>query len=228
MQIVNDLGPVDHAWLEGGSIDPSCAGLRCRLVVGDMGGIVCDRIAGASRIEFDRMSSVATYAVLFTEPRDPSPLPLFDDAGRPARIVADPGDGTDMIVFDSNIAKMADEALFAKDHFVGPKSTNRGEAKRLLLVAGMVLCGVAFIMAMVANAWPELVRPELRTYPRVFDWSILAICGFSGLFGGILYRALKKKPKKSLMQNFGDSFAKMMDRELERRARLPERLEPSS
>lgn len=94
MIIVNRNGIVPHAWLDGTLIDPSCAGLRCRLLIGDEGGVVCDMVVpadgrAASPSTADEAALVATHAVLNTDPRTPDPLPVTDDAGEPARIVPD-------------------------------------------------------------------------------------------------------------------------------------------
>lgn len=89
MRIVNDLGDVQYAWLEGEALDASCRGMRFRLTVGTEGGIVCDVVTGPRDMTTEQVERLATHAVTNTDPLE-DPLPISDDNGRPARIVADP------------------------------------------------------------------------------------------------------------------------------------------
>jgi hypothetical protein len=212
MIIVNDLGPVDHAWLDASLLDPTCSGLRCRLVVGEHGGIVCDMVAGTPEawIADDMMarvaSSVATHAVLNTDPRSIDPLPIEDGSGRIARIVVDAGDARDMAVPTRRTASLSDESVACGES--SPRSHARSFTGRA--AAYGLLAVVAAVIGLAVHQ-----REDASTGIMLFVAGVLAAGGIKWL----------RKAKEEKLDHPGrmTRHAESM-RELERRARLPDAL----
>ena len=212
MMIVNDLGPVDHAWLDASLLDPSCSGMRCRLVVGEHGGIVCDMVTGTpgGYVADDMLagvaSSVATHAVLNTDPRSIDPLPIEDEAGRVARIVVDAGDARDMAVPTRRTASLSDESVVCGES--SPRSHARSFTGRAAAFGILAL-----ISAIIGLAVHE--REDASTGIMLFVAGVLA----SGTAKWM------RKAKKERLDHPGrvTRHAESM-RELERRARLPDAL----
>lgn len=210
MILANDLGPVGHAWLDAGLIDDSCSGLRCRMVVGEHGGIVCDMVAGTPgrRIASDRLAevaaSVATHAVVNTDPRSTDPLPLTDDTGAPVRIVTDENDARDRAVPTRKVIAASDESIVCGGP--EPRSHVKSYRRRAYAHAGLSLASIAGAAALYGREDPSM-------------GIMLFIAGF--LAAGTAKWLRKAKAEASEHPERVTRHSSSM-RELERRARLPD------
>lgn len=210
MILANDLGPVGHAWLDAGLIDDSCSGLRCRMVVGEHGGIVCDMVTGtpSRRIASDRMAevaaSVATHAVVNTDPRSTDPLPLVDDAGGAVRIVTDENDARDRAVPTRKIIAASDESIVCGGP--EPRSHVKSFRRRAYAHAVLTLASIAGAVALYGREDPSM-------------GIMLFIAGF--LASGTAKWLRKAKTEAAEHPERIARHSSSM-RELERRARLPD------
>jgi len=210
MIIANDLGPVDHAWLDAGLLDDSCAGLRCRLVVGEQGGIVCDMVTGVPdrRIPEDMLreaaTSIATHAVVNTDPRCADPLRIVDDSGRTSRIVADPDDVRDLAVPDRRAVVRSDESVACGES--SPRSHLRSFTHRTMAYGALSLLAV-------------LCAVGTRDRQDASAGIMLFVAGM--LVSGTVKWYRKAQAERLAHPGRITRHAESM-RELERRARLPE------
>jgi hypothetical protein len=210
MIIANDLGPVGHAWLDAGLLDESCAGLRCRLLIGEQGGVLCDMVTGVPgrRIPGDMLreaaASIATHAVVNTDPRSTDPLPIVDDAGRTCRILVDGQDLRDLAVPDRRTVARSDESVVCGES--SPRSHLRSFTNRTIAYGAMSL--IAVLCAVATHE-----RQDASPGVMLFIAGIMA----SGAFKWFRRAKDERTEHPERVSRHAGSM-----RELERRARLPE------
>lgn len=210
MIIANEYGPVDHAWLDAGLLDESCEGLRCRLVVGDQGGIVCDMVTGipSRSIPHDMMdravAEIATHAVVNTDPRSEDPLRIVDGTGCEARIIADVNDPRDRAVPDRRIMTISEKEVQGRGP--APKSRLRDFRNRAFGYATLTILSLL---------------SALGTHER-HDLSAAVMLFVAGILAAGTLRWIRRTKAESIDLAIRNAKRAGSMRELERRARLPD------
>lgn len=208
MILANDIGVVDHAWLDAALLDDSCRGLRCRMVIGEHGGVLCDRISGRLMVPHDPdalpriVETIATQAVLNTDPRNEEPLPLEDDSGRPARIVVLSLDAADRI----RPARQDMVAPMSEDLPAPPENDHGKSLRRMWLHIAIAISFLVFAYLVAGQGTPGS-----------FVFLFLA-----GLNAGYVSKVWEKSKRERIKTPVEKARHTHRLRELERRMRMPD------
>ena len=141
MTITNDIEATPWAWLDAGLLHEACSGYRCRLVIGDRGGVVCDVVTGPRELDKQAVEDLATAAVVNTDPLGRGSLAIVDQAGRAARIVAD---STHVV----EVGALARQTTFTQDDMRVVTRLNINVVT--LVTLAIILFGIAM---MVGGVW---------------------------------------------------------------------------
>lgn len=93
-------GQVDHAWMDAAVLSEEYAGIRCRIAVGEAGGLVCDDVESHHRLNEALIRVVATDAVVtavrMSHLEDDVHSLLIDDEGRKVMVRTDDDESPDV------------------------------------------------------------------------------------------------------------------------------------
>jgi hypothetical protein len=143
---------VERAWLDAALIDPAYAGLHCRLIVGDHGGIACDRIEGHRELDDENLTRLAEHAVIMTDPNGHDRLPVTTGDGHDARIVWN----DDVTPPDRRMIRRPDSEINRPE----PKRAD-GRRTRIMtaLACAMPVLGIAVVALSLSNYREQPMMP---------------------------------------------------------------------
>lgn len=158
---------VERAWLDAALIDPAYAGLHCRLIVGDHGGIACDRIEGHRELDDENLTRLAEHAVIMTDPNGHDRLPVTTGDGHDARIVRN----DDVTPPDRRIIRRPDSEINRPE----PKRVD-GRRTRIMtaLACAMPVLGITAVGLSLSNYREQPMMPIVLVIGNIMLMFLIA------------------------------------------------------